>query len=260
MPIITLTTDFGLGSGYVGMMKGVILGIAPDVQIVDLSHDIPAQNVLAAAMLLARCAPFFPTGAIHLAVVDPGVGGARRPLLVATDSLICVGPDNGLFTAALKLPSARAWELDRARFWLSPLSFTFHGRDLFAPVAARLACGMKPDELGSPIDDPTILQMPQAERTRESSIVGHVVEVDRFGNLRTDIPASWLSEGARWLGRVAGVPIPGPNRSYDSVAAGELVMLEGSDHYLEIALRDGNAAAQLGVGIGEELELELAPA
>lgn len=153
MRLITLTTDFGLADGYVGTVKGVILGIAPDVRLVDLSHTVAPQNIRQAAHILAGAAPFFPAGAVHLAVVDPGVGSSRRPILVSLPGACFVGPDNGLFTFALEQAGAQVWMLDRPRFWLPAVSRTFHGRDIFAPVAAHLASGISPAELATPIED-----------------------------------------------------------------------------------------------------------
>jgi hypothetical protein len=255
MAIITLTTDFGEADGYVGIMKGVILGIARDVRLVDLSHDIPPQDVREAAYLLGSAAPYFPVGAIHLAVVDPGVGGERRALIVSTSRAGYVGPDNGLFTRPLAEPSAQAWELDRPEFWLPEPSRTFHGRDVFAPVAAHLANGVLPDAMGRPITDPVRLVLPGPSRAADGAILGQVVHVDRFGNLITDVPAAWIA-GEGWRCRIAGEIIAGMRGTYASVEPGVLLMLVSSGATLEIAERNGNAARRLGVRAGEQLLLE----
>ncbi len=165
MTIITLTTDFGLSDGYVGAMKGVILGIAPAAHLVDLSHEIAPQDVRQAAHVLADAVPYFPAGTVHLAVVDPGVGSARRPLLITTPRAAFVGPDNGLFTFILGTAKTQAWALDQPGYWLPEISRTFHGRDIFAPVAAHLACGVPPEMLGSPITDAAPLAAPLAARS-----------------------------------------------------------------------------------------------
>jgi S-adenosylmethionine hydrolase len=254
MAIITLTTDFGNADGYVGVMKGVILGIARDVQFADLSHEIAPQDVREAIYVLDRAAPYFPEGTIHLAVVDPGVGGERRALIASTGRACYVGPDNGLFTRPLGEPSAQAWELDRPEFWLSGPSRTFHGRDIFAPVAAHLANGLSPEALGRPIADPVRLSLPGPTVAQDGSIRGHVVHVDRFGNLITDIPAGWLAGGG-WQCRVAGRVIAGIRETYSDAGRGALLMLLGSGDTLEIAERNGNAAARLGVRAGEEVFL-----
>lgn len=255
MAIITLTTDFGLADGYVGIMKGVILGIARDVHLVDLSHEVPPQDVVEAIYLLEGAARFFPDGAIHLAVVDPGVGSARRALIVCTERARYVGPDNGLFTRPLAEPGAQAWALNRPEFWLPHVSRTFHGRDIFAPVAAHLANGAPPDEMGTPIADPVCLSIAGPTRAPGGALRGHVVHVDRYGNLITDVPAAWLPGGG-WRCRIAGEAITGIGSTYAAADSGALLMLAGSGGMLEIAERDGNAARRLGVRAGEEVILE----
>jgi len=254
MTIITLTTDFGLVDGYVGAVKGVILGIVPDVRLVDLSHDIAPQDVRSAAFVLGRAAPFFPAGSVHLAVVDPGVGGDRRPLLVTTPRASYVGPDNGLFTAALAEEGAQAWELDRPAFWLPEVSHTFHGRDIFAPVAAHRARGVPARELGSLITDPVRLPVISPVRHPDGRVMGQVVYVDRFGNLISNLPAEWVAAGG-WRCEIAGQQIGRLGATYASAAPGALVALVGSAGTVEIAVRDGNAATRLGVGIGAPVTL-----
>ena len=250
MSIITLTTDFGSADGYVGAMKGVILGIAPDVRLVDLSHEIAAQDVRGAEYVLGHAAAFFPAGTVHLAVVDPGVGSRRRPLLVTTPQAIYVGPDNGLFTFVLEEAGAAVFELDRPKFWLPNISRTFHGRDIFAPVAAHVARGVAPHALGSLIGDPVRLPTAAPLRRADGHVAGHVIHVDRFGNLITDIPGGWVDEG-RWYVEIAGRRVSQFGATYADATAGALLILVSSAGTLEIAARDGNAAAQLGVGVGE---------
>jgi S-adenosylmethionine hydrolase len=251
--IITLTTDFGLRDGYVGAMKGVILSIAADARIVDLTHDIEPQNIRQALFVLAQTTPYFPAGTIHVAVVDPGVGTDRRPLLVTTPRACYVGPDNGIFSAALSEEGAQAWELDRPAYWLPRLSRTFHGRDLFAPVAAHLARGIPPEQLGHPIADPVRLAWPQPVRHADGHLSGEIIYVDRFGNLISNIPAAWLA-GRRWRGHIAGHAAP-IVAAYGEGAVAALIGLIGSNDTVEIAVRNGNAARHLGVGIGETLDL-----
>ncbi len=265
MSIITLTTDFGLVDSYVGAMKGVILGLAPDARIVDISHHVPPQNVQEAAYILQGAAPFFPRGTIHVVVVDPGVGSQRRPIAVQTSDAFFVGPDNGVFSFLLA-PLAgggretgdhaqtRAIHLDSPGYWLPFVSRTFHGRDIFAPVAAHLAAGVAFDALGTAIDDPVLLPFSQPRRLADGSIRAHVAHIDHFGNLVSDLPAAWLT-GRRWLFRVAGQQIDGSVHSYAAVDPKQLLALVGSDARLEIAIRDGNAAQRLDVGIGELIEV-----
>jgi hypothetical protein len=250
MSIISLTTDFGQADGYVGIMKGVILGISPETRLVDVSHDIAPGDIAGAAYVLARAIPYFPAGAIHLVVVDPGVGSARRPLLVQTSSALFVGPDNGVLTPALADPSAQAWQLDRPEYWLDPVGSTFHGRDVFAPCAAHLARGLHPADLARPIDDPVRLSLPAPRRLADGGVEGAVVTVDHFGNLITNIAAEWLGPGP-WRCRIAGREIAGPCGSYSDVAEGAPVALIGGSGALEVAVRNGNAARALGAGPGD---------
>jgi S-adenosylmethionine hydrolase len=254
--IISLITDFGQTDSYVGVMKGVILGIAPDAQLVDLSHDIAPQNIRQAAYVLAGAVPYFPVGTVHLVVVDPGVGSTRRPIVVTTASAAFVGPDNGVLTPALADVTAQAWELDCPEFWLPEVSATFHGRDIFAPVAGHLAHGASGVEaMASPISDPVRLAPSEPQRFADGTIRGEVVHADRFGNLITDIPGDWLigsSHPTRWQCFVAQneQPVPGPLRSYSDAAPGAVMALVNSGGMLEIAVRDGSAEQMLGVGPG----------
>jgi len=252
MTIVTLTTDFGWSDGYVGIMKGVILGIAPGTELVDLSHDIVPQDVHEGAFVLARAASYFPDGTIHLAVVDPGVGSDRRPLLIQTNRAAYVGPDNGILTHSLSGEGAQAFELDNPAYWLPAISRTFHGRDIFAPVAAHLVRGVPAGAMGRLIDDPVRLAGPAPVRHPDGHIDGHLVHVDRFGNLISDIPAAWAGPGGG-ICRVAGQEIAGPSPSYAGVARGQLVALIGSGNTLEIAVRDGSAARRLGVERGADV-------
>lgn len=184
--IITLTTDFGTRDGFVGIMKGVILSIAPEVRIVDIGHWVKPQDVLEGQFLLIRAVTYFPKGTIHVAVIDPDVGTARRPIAVERDEMILVGPDNGLFTPWLD--GAAVYHLTNSRYFLDKPSATFHGRDIFAPVAAHLAGGVPPAEMGERIDDPVRLEIPKP-KIKKGTIRGEVIHIDYFGNLITNIPA-----------------------------------------------------------------------
>lgn len=248
MGLVTLTTDFGTADGYVGAVKGVILSLSPGVQIVDITHDVPPQDVAAAAFALAQAAPYFPAGTVHVAVVDPGVGGARHGVVVDDGRQRFVGPDNGVFELAVPVPVA-AYEITAPAFRRGTVAATFHGRDVFAPAAARLAAGAHPEEAGPKVALEG--RLPGAPALRVSpdgrTLRGRIVHVDRFGNLITDIPAARLGEGARVRAGRASLKV---TTTYVSVARGKPLAYVGSSGTLEIAVRDGSAARRLGLRRG----------
>ncbi|MCD6291593.1 MAG: SAM-dependent chlorinase/fluorinase [Anaerolineae bacterium] len=253
MPLITMTTDFGMSDGYVGIMKGVILSIAPDATIVDITHDIQPHAISQAAFVIAAAAPYFPSGTVHLVVVDPGVGSERRAIAVQIKRTYFVAPDNGVLTLILQPlsgnpPPAKIIHLRRRKYWLPQVSNTFHGRDVFAPVAAHLATGTPITKLGKSIDDPVLLDLPRAQQNLDGSIEGHILYVDRFGNLVTNIPASWLKAEVPWRIEVAGRVIDKLSSTYADVQRGQLLALVGSSGMLELSVREGSAALMLGVG------------
>lgn len=254
MSIITLTTDFGLSDGYVAVMKGVILSIAPQATLVDITHHIPPQNVREAAYVLVTALPYFPPDTVHVAVVDPGVGSARRPLAARIDGSYFVGPDNGLLTYVLQTASQPAVcvHLDNPAYWRPQVSPTFHGRDLFAPVAAHLARGVALSALGTPIADPVRFDVQAPQQKPDGSLRGQVLHVDRFGNLLSNIPGAWLA-GQTWVVRMAGQQIIGPCLTYAAAMPGQLLALVSSEATLEVAVRDGSAAERLGVQAGEPI-------
>ncbi|HEU4384657.1 MAG TPA: SAM-dependent chlorinase/fluorinase [Anaeromyxobacteraceae bacterium] len=242
-PIVTLLSDFTYRSAYPAQMKAVVLQYLPDAQIVDLSHEVPPFDVISGALLLEACAPRFPARAVHCAVVDPGVGTARRPVCVVDAAgHRFVGPDNGLFTPFLG-PAARVFELSDRRVVPAPESATFHGRDLFAPVAAWLAGGGDPARLGPRIRDPVRADWPEPRR-RSGTIEGVCLAADPFGNIVTNIAARHLAGG-----RVREVSVAGRAvrfvRTYGEGAPGEILALLGSNGRLEVAEREGNAARHL---------------
>lgn len=259
-PIITLTTDFG-GGPFVGLIKGVILGIYPQVRLVDLCHDIPPQDVRAGALMLEQALGVFPSGSVHLAVVDPGVGTQRRPLVVEALNMLFVGPDNGLFTPVMMAdPGARLFALDKPRYHRQPVSATFHGRDIFAPVAAHLAWGIKPEELGTPVERAELLDWPRAWRGPDS-LVGQVLGADRFGNLQTNLNR-WEVE-AYLAGRPAEVRlgelvINGLSQTYGQSPPGQALALFNSLDRLELALNRGDLRQGLGLDPGAIFGLEVA--
>ncbi len=242
-PILTLLSDFGTADGYVAEMKGVLLSIAPGAQLVDLTHEIPPQDVELARLTIARCWRRFPAGTVHLAVVDPGVGTARACLAVESDGRFLVGPDNGILSPALLLAGARAVSIA-----VPPsASQTFHGRDVFAPAAAALVTGVPLDSLGDPADSPIVKRTKEAVRREDGAVLGEVIAIDRFGNAITNLL------GAR-AGVVAAGGRPVPIRStYADVASGAPVALSGSSGLLEVAVRDGSAAATLGLTRGSTI-------
>jgi S-adenosylmethionine hydrolase len=244
-PLITLLTDFGAGSGYPAQMKAVILAASPQARIVDVSHEIPQFDVLAGALLLDACVRWFPAEAIHVGVVDPGVGTSRRAICVVDRAgRRFVGPDNGLFTAFFD--GARVFDLVNPERVPRPASATFHGRDVFAPVAAWIGEGGAVEELGPEIEDPVRLPWPAAERDGKT-LHGEVVAADTFGNLVTSIRAEDLG------GAAPSVEVAGHQarfvRTYGDGNPGELLALVGSGGRLEIALREGSAARMIGTGV-----------
>jgi S-adenosylmethionine hydrolase len=244
-PIITLTTDFGTADGYVGEMKGVLLSRVPDAHLVDITHDIPPQDVERARLTIARVWRRFPPGTVHLVVVDPGVGSSRGALAVQADDRFLVGPDNGVLSPALLSASARAVSLAVP----ASASHTFHGRDVFAPAAAVLALGESLDALGNAANSPVIRRTPEATRRADGAIEGEVILVDRFGNAVTNLLG--LRGGTVEVGalRVA------VRRTYSEVAVGQPVAVVGSMGFIELAVRDGNAAETVGLSRGDRVVL-----
>ncbi len=260
MTCITLTTDFGIKDGNVGVMKGVIWSIAPGVQIADISHLITPQNIPEASLILLRSAPYFPPGTIHVVVVDPGVGTDRRPMAARLGSQYFVGPDNGILTMWLERAAAQNQatsfvHLNRPEYWLAEVSHVFHGRDIFAPVAAHLARGVPLDNLGAPFSDPVLLPLPQPLRT-ESGYTGQVIHIDHFGNISTNIRQEHLGQPRQLRVRLAGHEIEGMVRTFGERPPGELVALYGSTGNLIISMVNGNAAQRLGVQPGDSVEVE----
>ena len=239
-PIITLLTDFGTADGYVGEMKGVLLARVPEAAIVDISHEIPPQDVEAARLTLARVWRRFPPGTIHLVVVDPGVGTERAGLAVASDDRFLVGPDNGVLSPALLMAGARVVALELP----SSASASFHGRDVFAPAAAALALGAELRSLGGEMGQPRIRRTPEPQRTGDGALLGEVIAIDRFGNAITNIVG--LRAGTI---EAAGLSLP-LRRTYGEVAIGAPIAIVGSSGLIELAVRDGSAARMLHVTRG----------
>lgn len=268
-PIITLTTDFGTTDTFVGTMKGVILRIAPDAQIIDITHDIPPQDIHAGAYALASAYRYFPPGTIHVVVIDPGVGTRRHPIAVTTDNATFVTPDNGLLSYPLEEARAfverdpfvmgrvsvpQGWHaarLTNADFWLEPLSSTFHGRDIFAPTAAHIATGVALTSLGTRTMDLAAFAIPRP-RIVPGTAIGQILHIDRFGNLITNLRQTDIPTGSIEI-RVGGTAIAGLSETYQDGA--DIVALIGSSGTLEIAFRNGNASRTLGAPVGADVHV-----
>jgi len=271
--IITLTTDFGLSDAYVAAMKGAILGINPEATLVDICHTIKPQNISQGAFVLNTAYQFFPQKTIHLVVVDPGVGTERRAIILRTPSADFVAPDNGVLSYVIQElstkpvadndnlqqrelePKLEAVAITKSQFWRTPVSSTFHGRDIFAPVAALLSLGFPPINFGEAITSLTMLPLPQPHRRPDGSLVGHVLHIDNFGNLITNIKSSDLSPTKEPITiGVGNQIISGLSGTY---AEGRgLLALIGSSGYLEVSVRGGSASAFLDAEVGSEVRLK----
>ena len=254
--VITLTTDFGWSDGFVGMMKGVILNINPDATVIDITHDIAPQNIEQGAFLFANAYQYFPANTIHVVVIDPGVGSARRPIAVQAGETFFVAPDNGVLSSVLS-SSSTVVHLNHSEYWLSRVSHTFHGRDIFAPVAAHLSLGVPLEALGDPITDWVRLSQCSASWRAGDEIIGRVMHVDRFGNVITNIGEEMLTgmNRARVVVTIRGKSIIGIQATYANVAPGAVLALVSSSGHLEIAAREANAAQLLGARTGDEIVL-----
>jgi len=316
-PVITMTTDFGQHDGYVAAMKGVIYALLPDAQVVDISHEVGPQQIHEGAFILYRAYRYFPASAIHVAIVDPGVGTNRRPIMLVTRHGTFVGPDNGIFTYILRAEQApgenpegagrppwvggmwsvapnwatdeedatpssqppadsehpeqdglpRAYRLANSHYWLASVSNTFHGRDIFAPVAAHLASGAHPERVGEPVDLKSLVKLPVGvprvrKTARGTSVVGQVVYIDRFGNITTNLPDRLLGPlveaapaGSPPVIEVGGHQITGMMKSYADVREGQPLALIGSEGLLEVAVRNASAAQRMKVRIGDPVRM-----
>jgi len=268
--IITLTTDFGLADAYVAAMKGVILSINHEARLVDVCHTIKPQNIAQAAYVLSTAYEFFPQRTIHVVVVDPGVGTARRAIIFRTPLADFVAPDNGVLSYVIQRSSGKeiaadcqqiepeppleAVAITQPRFWRSPVSATFHGRDIFAPVAAHLSLGTPLRQFGEAVISLTVLSLPRSYPAPDGTLVGRIIHIDNFGNLITNIKSGDITQiEGEIVVEVGNQSILGISRTYGE---GEgLLALFGSGGYLEIALKEGNASAFLGAGLGQEVRI-----
>lgn len=271
--VITLTTDFGLSDAYVSAIKGVILGINPEATLVDICHTIKPQNISQGAFVLSMAYQFFPQKTIHLVVVDPGVGTERRAIILRTPSADFVAPDNGVLSYVIQdsstkpvtdndntqqrelEPRLEAVAITKSQFWRTPVSSTFHGRDIFAPVAALLSLGFPPINFGEAVNSLTMLPLPQPHQRPDGSLVGHVLHVDNFGNLITNVKGSDLPANKEPITiEVGDQVISDMSRTYSEGRG--LLALVGSSGYLEVSLRGGSASAFLDTGVGGEVKLK----
>ncbi|MEM2917179.1 MAG: S-adenosyl-l-methionine hydroxide adenosyltransferase family protein [Candidatus Bathyarchaeia archaeon] len=262
--IVTLLSDFGLRDPYVAEMKAVILSIAPEALIVDISHKIEKFNIRMGAFTLASALPYFPKGTIHVAVVDPGVGTKRRPIIVETERSCLVGPDNGLLMLAAQREGLKhVYAILNRQFMLPEVSKTFHGRDIFAPAAAYLAKGHAPKEFGPEIRDYVIPKFAKP-KLRKGCVYGEIVHVDDFGNIITNIPTETLQKMGLKEGREIKVKL-GKDRlialrfcsAYGQVAIREPLAIIGSHNFLEISVNQGNAAKQFKTKVGNSVCVSL---
>jgi len=259
MGIITFISDFGTRDGYAGVMKGVILGINPEVRLVDITHEISPQDIFEAALVLKNSYSFFPNSSIHLVIVDPGVGSERKPILVETDNHFFVGPDNGVFGFIYEVETIkRVVELTNKRYFLPKISDTFHGRDIFAAVAAYLSLGTSLDDLGERHNDVVRIDIPKPEIEKEM-IKGIFFHIDRFGNLVSNIPEALFKEfvqDGKYEISFGGEKVERVCKSYLEVGKGGVLAVFGSFGYLEISVRDQSAQAKLRLCKGSEVKIE----
>ncbi len=273
-PLLVFTTDFGTADPYAGIMRGVILGINPRARLMDLTHQISPQNIAQASFVLGNSYRYFPPEAIHVVVVDPGVGTGRRPVLVSTPHGRFVGPDNGVLSQVLSglmddapgvpgtasLPAeVTAVHLTNSAFWRLPVSHTFHGRDIFAPVAAHLSLGVLPNEMGESIDSLAWLPMPKPT-IAAGGIEGEIVYADWYGNLVSNIPQDLLAGASFTRVHIKQRRVDGLCRTFGDAPPGqELIALIDSHGFLEVAVPNGSAAGLLGVKAGERVVVENGP-
>lgn len=258
--IITFTTDFGLHDHYVGTIKGVALSIVPSATLVDICHEVRSYDVLDGALTIAQAYRYFPAATVHVVVVDPGVGGARRPIVAEVGQQIFVCPDNGVLSFVYQREQpVSVRHIVNDRYFLQPVSSTFHGRDIFAPVAAHIAAGVPIDEFGPPILDYATLELAAPKRVAQGVLAGTVLKVDKFGNVITNITPADISDalGPRRSFRlkVGNASISNLRTSYAGAAPGQLFSIFDSLGYLEIAANQASAAEQLRITQGDAVEV-----
>jgi S-adenosylmethionine hydrolase len=258
-PILTLTTDFGLSDHYAGVMKGVILGICPRARIVDISHDVTPYEIAEGAYVIAQAYPYFPKKTVHVIVVDPGVGTSRRPILMEAAGQYFIAPDNGVLSMIYSRAKHKVRVISNQRYFRQPISSTFHGRDIFAPVAAHMAAGARAATVGKPIADYLRSSFEQPAQTGKRTWNGVILSIDRFGNVVTnfrsaDFPEILTHEFRLTLGTSEITVFA---RTYAETGPGELFAIQGSSGYIEVSMSQGSAARQIGCVTGAGVELTL---
>lgn len=258
-PVITLTTDFGTTDHFAGVMKGVMLSICPAAELVDISHEVRAFEITEGAFVISQAYRYFPKKTVHLVVVDPGVGTTRRPILMEAAGQYFVGPDNGVFSMVFTREKHKVREITAERYFLKPVSRTFHGRDVFAPAAAHVAAGVKPGQFGSLINDYLRMSLEHPPRTGKRAWTGLILKIDRFGNLITNFHVDEFPDiGTRAFEMHAGVQkVHRLALNYADAEGSDVFVIIGSSGYLEIAANQASAARLLGCGVGAPIELTL---
>ena len=256
-PILTLTTDFGLSDHYVGTMKGVILGICPPAQLVDISHHVTPFEIAEGAYLIAQAYRYFPRKTVHLVVVDPGVGSARRPILMEAAGQYFVAPDNGVLSMVFSREKHKIRLISNDRYFLHPVSRTFHGRDIFAPVAAHLAAGVAPARIGKLISDYLRPGFEKPQRTGKHTWLGRILKIDHFGNIVTNFHVDDFPDLERrdFSMAIGAVETGSLLHTYAECASGEMFVIAGSSGYLEVSVSQGSAAGRIGCQTGASAEL-----
>jgi len=258
-PIVTLTTDFGTTDHFAAVMKGVILGICPSATLIDISHEIQPFEITEGAFVISQAYRFFPKKTIHVVVVDPGVGTTRRPLLMEAGGQYFIGPDNGVFSMVFTREKHKVREITSESFFLKPVSQTFHGRDVFAPVAAHLAKGATPAQFGKPVIDYLRMNLEHPPRTGKRTWTGLILKIDRFGNLITNLHSDEFPDiHLRAFEMQVGVQkVSRITRTFADAGLGEVFILVGSSGYLEVVANQASAARLLGCGTGAPVELSI---
>ncbi|MDE3179552.1 MAG: SAM-dependent chlorinase/fluorinase [Acidobacteriota bacterium] len=264
-PLVTLTTDFGLSDHFVGTMKGVMLRINPLVHFADITHQVAPQDIFDGALALSLAYPYFPKDAIHLVIVDPGVGSSRRPLIVRARGGLFVAPDNGVLSFVYEREgNAEAWHVTQDRFFLKPVSNTFHGRDVFAPVAAWLSKGIEPAEFGEPVSDYVRFAIPKPKVLKDGSLLAEVIKVDQFGNLFTNVsvmeaPELFAPKPPSFRLVINQQEITSLHSSYSMGKPGEFFAIAGSSGFLEVGQNRASAAKGLVAGKGTQVVISWIP-